>query len=103
MDEATVQVGERVLASRSEDGQGHEEATVVDVYELLINSERRPMVVVDFGDGERKWMTRSADNIRQLPDAEAEADAEAPADDSGDGQLLNLANAGATPDGVTTP
>ena len=29
-------VGERVLVSRAQDGENHEEATVVDFYELLI-------------------------------------------------------------------
>ena len=32
-------VGERVLASRALDGGGHEEATVVDFYELLIEGD----------------------------------------------------------------
>jgi hypothetical protein len=66
-------VGDRVLAARAEDGQGHEQATVVDAYELLINLEPRPMVVVDFEDGERRWLTASAPNVLALP-AELSAD-----------------------------
>lgn len=56
-------VGERALVSRDESGEEHEEATVIDYYELLIGAERRPMVVVDFDDGERKWLTAAEPNV----------------------------------------
>jgi hypothetical protein len=74
-------VGDRVLAARAEDGHGHEQATVVDAYELLINLEPRPMVVVDFDDGERRWMTAAAPNVLALPAEASAADDEAPAED----------------------
>ncbi len=67
-------VGEKVLASRTEDGHDHAEATVVDAYELLINLAPRPMVVVDFADGERRWLTASEPFVLPLAQgAEAEA------------------------------
>jgi hypothetical protein len=72
-------VGDRVLASRSEDGQDHEEATVVDAYELLINLAPRPMVVVDFPDGERRWLTATEPFVRPLQ-VEAESAALGEAD-----------------------
>jgi hypothetical protein len=67
-------VGERVLVSRAENGADHEEATVVDFYELLINQETRPMVVVDFDDGERKWMTAREPDVLAIDLDEAEAE-----------------------------
>ena len=36
---------------------------VVDSYELLIGEERKPMVVVEFEDGERKYMTATTPNV----------------------------------------
>ncbi|HWE82823.1 MAG TPA: hypothetical protein VG265_14325 [Gaiellaceae bacterium] len=50
-------VGERVLASHEQGGGNHEEGTVYDFYELLINQESIPKVVVDFDDGRRVLLT----------------------------------------------
>jgi hypothetical protein len=91
-------VGEKVLASRAEDGEGHEEGTVVDSYELLMNGEARPMVVVGFADGERRWMTARAPNVRAI-EAEDGAD---PGADPGEADAvrhdvaLGVESAGAT-------
>jgi len=63
-------VGERVLVSRAENGEDHEEATVVDFYELLINKESIPSVVVDFDDGERKYMTAKEPNVMPFDEDE---------------------------------
>ena len=61
-------VGERVLVSREETGMDHEEATVVDYYELLINEDAIPSVVVDFDDGERRYLTAREPNVLEPPD-----------------------------------
>ena len=63
-------VGERVLASRAENGQDHEEATVVDYYVLLTEGDSIPSIVVDFDDGERKYMTAREPDILPLPEEE---------------------------------
>ena len=68
-------VGERVLASRAEDGQNHEEATVVDYYVLLTEGDSIPSIVVDFDDGERKYMTAREPDILPLPEEEEDDDA----------------------------
>jgi hypothetical protein len=88
MSERRFQVGERVLVSRAEDGAGHEQATVADAYELLVNGEKRPTIVVDFADGKRAWLTVTERNVRPLPLPDA---AEAPSD----GQELSTPDAGA--------
>jgi hypothetical protein len=67
-------VGERVLASRAEDGQNHEEATVVDYYVLLTEGDSIPSIVVDFDDGERKYMTAREPDILPLPEEEENDD-----------------------------
>jgi hypothetical protein len=82
MPDRRYMVGERVLVSRAENGEDHEEATVVDFYELLINRESIPSVVVDFDDGERKYMTAKEPNVmpfdeEEEPDWEDEDDDEA--------------------------
>jgi hypothetical protein len=56
-------VGERVMVSRAQDGENHEEATVVDFYELLIEGDKLPSVVVDFDDGERLYLTAREPNV----------------------------------------
>jgi hypothetical protein len=56
-------IGERVLVSRAQDGENHEEATVVDYYELLIEGDSIPSVVVDFDDGERVYLTAREPNV----------------------------------------
>jgi hypothetical protein len=87
VDERRFLVGERVLASRAEDGQGHEEGTVVDSYQLLMNGEARPMVVVGFADGERKWMTASAPNVLAIEADEGDGPVGADAARAGDAVL----------------
>jgi hypothetical protein len=65
-------VGDQVLASRDESGENHEQGSVVDSYELLIGEERRPMVVVEFEDGERRYLTATAPNVLPVaPEEEA--------------------------------
>jgi hypothetical protein len=59
-------VGERVMVSRAQDGENHEEATVVDFYELLIEGDKIPSVVVDFDDGERLYLTAREPNVLPL-------------------------------------
>jgi hypothetical protein len=56
-------VGDKVSASRDETGEGHEPGVVVDSYELIIGEERRAMVVVEFEDGERRYLTSTARNV----------------------------------------
>jgi hypothetical protein len=73
MTDRRYSVGEKALVSRDESGENHEEATVVDYYILLIGEESRPMVVVDFGDGERKWMSAVEPNVLPIePEEELE-------------------------------
>jgi hypothetical protein len=65
-------VGERVMVSRAQDGENHEEATVVDFYELLIEGDKLPSVVVDFEDGERLYLTAREPNVLPLDPDEAD-------------------------------
>jgi hypothetical protein len=67
-------VGERVLVSRAQDGENHEEATVVDFYELLIEGDKIPSVVVDFDDGERLYLTAREPNVLPIDLEEPELD-----------------------------
>ena len=67
------QVGDRVLASRAQDGTGHEEAAVVDSYTLIIGEERRPMVCVEFADGTRSYLRADGEDVEPVP-APDEAD-----------------------------
>jgi hypothetical protein len=68
-------VGERVMVSRAQDGENHEEATVVDFYELLIEGDKLPSVVVDFDDGERLYLTAREPNVMPVdPDAAEDED-----------------------------
>jgi hypothetical protein len=71
-------VGERVLVSRQQDGENHEEATVVDAYILLIEGNSIPSVVVDFDDGERRYLTAEEPNVLRLPDGESPLDDDVP-------------------------
>jgi len=73
MSELLYRVGDRVLASRAQDGENHEEGTVVDAHTLLIGEETRPIVVVEFEDGKREFFTATEPDI--LPVA-AEEEAE---------------------------
>jgi hypothetical protein len=65
-------VGETVLASRTEDGENHEQATVVDAYSLIIGPEERPMVCVEFADGNRAYLRSNGGDVRPLPEPEAD-------------------------------
>jgi hypothetical protein len=56
-------VGDKVDASRAENGEDHERGVVIDSYELIIGEQRKPMVVVEFEDGERKYMTAATPNV----------------------------------------
>jgi len=97
--------GEKALVSRDESGENHEEATVVDYYVLLIGEESRPMVVVDFDDGERKWMTATEPNVLAIepeeeeePEKVSEAGADE-ADNEGADELADESDNGDDPDG----
>jgi hypothetical protein len=61
-------VGDRVLASRAEDGENHEEAKVVDAYGLIIGGDEWAMVAVEFGDGQRSYLRADGADIRPLPE-----------------------------------
>jgi hypothetical protein len=79
-------VGERVLVSRAQDGEDHEEATVVDFYELLIEGDKLPSVVVDFDDGERLYLTAREPNVLPIDLEEPELDDDEDRDEGeGDG------------------
>ena len=85
---------------------------MIDSYELIIGEERKPMVVIEFEDGERKYMTATTPNVlpvyeeadeAEVEEAEAvdEPDAELPADDeahaSGNGEVFFVDEEGASP------
>jgi hypothetical protein len=74
MIENPYSVGDTVLASRSEDGENHEEAEVVDAYSLIIGGDERPMICVAFADGERVYLRSDGPDVRPL---------EAPEDETG--------------------
>jgi hypothetical protein len=78
-------VGERVLVSRPQDGENHEEATVVDFYELLIEGDKIPSVVVDFDDGERLYLSAREPNVVPIELDEADEDDDDWDEDDGDG------------------
>jgi len=75
-------VGDTVLASRSEDGENHEEAKVVDAYSLIIGEEERPMVCVEFPDGVRVYLRSDGADVRPAEEPEEE-DAGPGGDDPG--------------------
>src|SRR3954471_5429008 len=85
-------VGERVRVSRAQDGQNHEEATVVDYYVLLVEGSSSPSVVVDFDDAERVYLPAREPNVLPLEveeeseweDEEEGDEPEPPAEDAGD-------------------
>ena len=73
-------VGDTVLASRAEDGENHEEAKVVDSYSLIIGEEERPMVCVEFADGQRSYLRSDGPDVLPPPaDEGAAADGGEPA------------------------
>ena len=70
-------VGERVLVSRAQDGENHEEATVVDFYELLIERRTRSRrVVVDFDDGQRLYADGARAGRAEIVEEDEADDAE---------------------------
>jgi hypothetical protein len=73
-------VGDTVLASRAEDGENHEEAKVVDAYSLIIGDEERPMVCVEFADGQRSYLRSDGPDVLPPPadDEGAAADGDEP-------------------------
>jgi hypothetical protein len=77
-------VGERVMVSRAQDGENHEEATVVDFYELLIEGDKIPSVVVDFDDGERLYVTAREPNVLPVKLGEDDEDEDEDWDDEDD-------------------
>ena len=81
-------VGERVMVSRAQDGEDHEEATVVDFYELLIEGDKLPSVVVDFDDGERLYLTAREPNVMPIDPGDADAEDDwADDEDEDEGEL----------------
>ena len=72
-------IGDKVLVSRDETGENHELGNVVDSYELIIGNEHRPTIVVEFEDGERKYVTATTPNV--LPVEPDENESEEPAED----------------------
>jgi hypothetical protein len=89
MEQQRFMIGERVLVSRAQDGENHEEATVVDYYVLLIEGDQTPSVVVDFDDGERLYLAARELNVRRIeledkPEGQHEPEEEA-ADDGQEG------------------
>jgi hypothetical protein len=83
-DERRYFVGERVLVARAQDGANHEEATVVDFYELLIEGDKIPSVVVDFEDGERLYLSAREPNVLPI-ESKDEGDDDWDEDDDEDG------------------
>jgi len=84
MSQVRFSVGDDVLASREESGENHEPGKVVDSYELIMGEKRRPVVVVEFEDGERKYLTAAPPNVLAV---ESE-DEEEPADDGQDDRAV---------------
>ena len=83
-DERRYFVGDRVLVSRAQDGANHEEATVVDFYELLMEGDRVPSVVVDFDDGERLYLSAREPNVLPIePSDELDDDWDEDGDEDG--------------------
>ena len=79
-------VGDKVLVSRDESGENHEPGHVVDSYELIIGEERRPIVVVEFEDGERKYMTAATPNVLPV-ESEEEEEEEPEEGEADDGEV----------------
>ena len=77
-------VGERVLVSRAQNGESHEEATVVDFYELLIEGDKIPSVVVDFDDGERLYLAAREPDVMPIELDEPDLDDDDESEDEDD-------------------
>ena len=84
-DERRYFVGDRVLVSRAQDGANHEEATVVDFYELLMEGDKIPSVVVDFDDGERLYLSAREPDVLPI-EPKDEHDDDWDEDDDEDGE-----------------
>jgi hypothetical protein len=97
--------GDKVLASRLENGEDHEPGTVIDAYELLIGAESKPMVVVEFEDGERRYLIGGAPNVLPAPVSEQEAAGEEAGKGESEGAPAGAEaeTAGAEDAGVTAP
>ncbi len=67
-------MGDKVLISPDESGENHVPATVVDSYELIIGDDRRPVIVAELEDGERKYMTAETPNVLPVEPEEEEAE-----------------------------
>jgi hypothetical protein len=76
MIENPYSVGDTVLASRSDDGESYEEAKVVDAYSLIIGADERPMVAVEFPDGQRVYLTANGPDVRPVENQQGEEDAD---------------------------
>ena len=65
-------------ASRgAQDGEGHEEATVIDFYELLVGGQDPiPTVAVEFDDGYKLTLTARAPDVLPAEEEEGGDDAE---------------------------
>ncbi len=85
MSELLYKVGDRVLASRTQDGENHEEGTVVDAHTLLIGEETRPIVVVEFEDGKREYFTAAEPDILPVVLEEEETEEAEEAEEAEDG------------------
>jgi len=70
-------IGDKVLVSPDESGENHVPGTVVDSYELIIGEDRRPVIVVELEDGERKYMTAETPNVLPVEPEEDDAEEEA--------------------------
>lgn len=65
-------IGDKVLVSRDETGENHEPGVVFDSYELIMGDERRPIVVVEFEDGERQYIAATTPNVLPVEPEEDE-------------------------------
>jgi hypothetical protein len=70
MIENPYSVGDTVLAARAQDGQNHEEAKVVDAYSLIMGEDERPMVCVEFPDGQRVYLTANGPDVLPIEETE---------------------------------
>jgi hypothetical protein len=81
-------IGDKVLASRLENGENHEPAVVVDAYEILIGSTNKPMVVVEFEDLAHLYMSATPPNVLPAPvEKEDAAEGEAEEDGTAEGEV----------------
>jgi hypothetical protein len=73
MIENPYSVGDTVLASRSQDGENHEEAKVVDAYSLIMGGDEQPMICVAFDDGQRVYLRSDGPDVRPLEECGEQA------------------------------